>query len=178
MPVVTLLVPPRLRNVRDDGPRQQVVTWSDPLVLAARSVELSGLDFLRNALLGEIPLPPIAALLGFSLLEVEPGRVVFCGEPREQHYNGFGTVHGGFASALFDCALPCAIATTLDKGVMCGTTDLHVRFVRPLTMLTGPLTCEGIVVHRGRTHATAEGRLTDKKGTLFGHATTGCSIIT
>lgn len=159
-----------------DGSRRRSITWADPVALAAHTGEYSGIDFLRNVLCGEIPLPPIATLLNISLLEVAPGRVVFGGEPQEYHYNGFGTVHGGFACVLFDCALPSAIATTLDKGITCSTTDLQVRFLWPLSLLTGPVTCEGTVVHRGKRHATAEGRLCDARGRLLATATTGCSI--
>lgn len=137
---------------------------------------LTGLAFLSRALRGEVPGPPIAALLGFELLEVAEGKVVFGAHPTEAHYSGFGTVHGGYIAALFDCALPCAIATMLESGARCATIDLHTRFFRPITKDTGAITCEGIVIHCGKSHAAAEATLRDTSGQLYAHGTTSCSI--
>ena len=43
------------------------------------------------------------------------GRVVFEGEPGEEHYNPIGVVHGGYAATLLDSALGCAVHTTLAR---------------------------------------------------------------
>jgi acyl-coenzyme A thioesterase PaaI-like protein len=43
----------------------------------------------------------------------------------------------------------CAVHSTLDKGVGYTTVDLQVSFVRPLTTRTGPVRCEGTIVHVG-----------------------------
>jgi len=55
--------------------RQRTVTWTDPLVGAALARDLSGLEYLRAIAGGRIPAPPIAALLGMSIVSVEPGQV-------------------------------------------------------------------------------------------------------
>jgi acyl-coenzyme A thioesterase PaaI-like protein len=51
----------------------------------------------------------IGQTLGFDLVEVERGRVVFEGKPDRSVYNPFGAVHGGYAATLLDSA--CGIAT-------------------------------------------------------------------
>jgi len=48
--------------------RHREVTWTDPLVSAALARDLSGLDYLLGIAEGRIPPPPIAALLGMSVL--------------------------------------------------------------------------------------------------------------
>jgi uncharacterized protein (TIGR00369 family) len=121
---------------------------------------LDGLAGMRAMIAGELPPPPIATLLGFELVEAEKGRVVFAAEPGDQHYNPIGSVHGGLAATLIDSATGCAVHTTLPAGTGYTTTDLHVRFVRAITRDTGRIECVGEVVHRGRTLATAEARLT------------------
>jgi uncharacterized protein (TIGR00369 family) len=121
---------------------------------------LDGLSAMRAMIAGELPPPPIATLLGFELVEAEEGRVVFAAEPGDQHYNPIGSVHGGLAATLIDSATGCAVHTTLPAGTGYTTTDLHVRFVRAITRDTGRIECVGEVVHRGRTLATAEARLT------------------
>jgi uncharacterized protein (TIGR00369 family) len=80
--------------------------------------------------------------------------------PGDQHYNPIGSVHGGLAATLIDSATGCAVHTTLPAGTGYTTTDLQVRFVRAITRDTGRIECAGQVVHRGRTLATAEARLT------------------
>ena len=71
------------------------------------------------------------------------GRVVFAVEPGEQHYNPIGMVHGGLAATLIDSATGCAVHTTLPAGTGYTTTDVQVRFVRPITRDTGRIECIG-----------------------------------
>lgn len=136
-----------------------------------------GLSFLRALKDGRFPAPPITQTLGFTLAEVDPGRVVFSGEPQMRHYNPIGSVHGGFAMTLLDSALACAIHSTLAKGEIYTTLEIKVNLVRPLTTQTGIVRAEGRIVHRGRTVGTAEGDLKDAAGKLYAHATTTCMIF-
>jgi uncharacterized protein (TIGR00369 family) len=144
-----------------------------PDVLLARD----GLSFLRALIAGDLPAPPIAETLGFTLTEAKPGRAVFRGTPEFRHYNPIGTVHAGFAATLLDSAVACAVHTTLAKGEAYTTLEFKLNLVRPLTEKTGPVTAEGRLVHRGRTMATAEGYLKDSAGKLYAHATTTCAIF-
>jgi uncharacterized protein (TIGR00369 family) len=105
----------------------------DPVEAARDLAQLDGLTALRAMIAGEIPPPPIALLLGFELVEVQEGRVVFAVEPGEQHYNPIGMVHGGLAATLIDSATGCAVHTTLPAGTAYTTTDVQVRFVWPAT---------------------------------------------
>jgi uncharacterized protein (TIGR00369 family) len=148
----------------------------DPVEAARDLAELDGLAALRAMIAGEIPPPPIALLLGFELVEVEPGRVVFAVEPDDRHYNPIGSVHGGLAATLIDSATGCAVHTTLPAGTAYTTTDVQVRFVRPITRDTGRIECVGEVVHRGRTLATAEARVT-AGDRLLAHGTASLLIL-
>ncbi len=65
------------RSVATAPVRHRDVTWEDPLVGAALARDLSGLDYLLGIAEGRIPPPPIAALLGMSIVRVEPGQVTF-----------------------------------------------------------------------------------------------------
>ncbi|MBC8075392.1 MAG: PaaI family thioesterase, partial [Chloroflexales bacterium] len=97
--------------------------------------------------------------------------------PAEYHYNPIGSVHGGVAATLCDSAMACAIHTTLPAGVGYTTLELKVNFVRPITVQTGRVTCEGTLIHMGGRVATAEARLTDASGALYAHATTTCLVL-
>lgn len=160
-----------------EGARTRTIVWQDPSVTATRMREMTGLEFLRAITRGDLPPPPIGVLMDFRVVEVDEGRVVFEGVPAEYHYNPIGMVHGGFASTLLDSAMGCAIHSTLPAGVGYATQDIHVRFLRPITHETGLLRCEAQVVHVGRTVGTAEARLTDAAGKLYGQGTTACAVF-
>ncbi|MBI5670278.1 MAG: PaaI family thioesterase [Chloroflexi bacterium] len=160
-----------------DVPRTRTITWDDPMTGALAAPTLSGLDYMQAMIAGKVPRPPIAVLLNFHLVEVAYGRSVFVGEPAEYHYNPIGTVHGGLIATLLDSALGCAVHTTLPVGLAYTTLELHVNFVRPLTKDTGAIRCEGAVLHRGSRLATAEAKVFDRAGKLYGHGTTTCMIF-
>lgn len=138
---------------------------------------LSGLEVLQAIAAGRLPQPPIAATLGFHLIEAEAGRAVFEGLPEVRHYNPIGSVHGGFAATLLDSCMACAVHTTVPVGQAYTSLEIKVNFVRPITEATGPVRAEGRVIHAGRTTGTAEGRITDAAGKLLAHGTTTCLIF-
>lgn len=142
-----------------------------------RLLELDGLQQLQAMRDGELPPPPIMATLGFTDLRPEPGRVVVEMPAAEFHYNPLGGVHGGVISTLLDTAAACAVHTTLAVGEVYTSVDLTVKFLRPVTVASGLLTCEGTVIQRGRRTALAQARLSDEAGRLVAHATSTCMIF-
>jgi uncharacterized protein (TIGR00369 family) len=150
--------------------------WQDPAISAAAARELDGMAFLKEIVAGTIPPPPIAVTLGFSMISVEPGKAVFGITPAEYHYNPIGSVHGGVYATLCDSACGCAVHSMLPAGAYYTSLDLAIRFIRPVTTGTGPLLCEGTVLHLGSRTALAEARLTGEDGKLYAHATSNCLI--
>jgi uncharacterized protein (TIGR00369 family) len=137
---------------------------------------VTGLELLQGIIAGELPRAPIQDLVGFELVEADEGRVVFAGEPGEQHYNPLGTVHGGYAATLLDSALGACVHSTLPEGSAYVTLEVKFNLVRPITAETGPVRAEGRVIHRGKTVATSEAHLRDGAGKLLAHATSTCLI--
>ncbi len=160
-----------------DSSRTRTFSWEDPKSGLVSAMGMSGLEYLQAMSRGDLPVPPIFSLMGMEGGEVEKGKVTFLCTPAEYHYNPIGVVHGGFASTLCDSAMACAIHTMLPAGVAYTTLEMKVNFVRPLTVDTGQVRCEGTVIHMGRTVATAEARLIDLNGKLYAHATTTCLIM-
>jgi uncharacterized protein (TIGR00369 family) len=158
--------------------RSRTYSWDDPKALQKAGSTLSGFDFIKAVFDGNLPPPPIAATMDFTGAEVEEGRAVFTGDPGEYLYNPIGVVHGGFAMTILDSAMGCAVHTTLAAGEAYTSLETSVNFVRPITSETGPVRCEGKVLHRGGRIATAEGRLTSQKtGKLLAHGTTTCLVM-
>lgn len=155
------------------GPSSAAIEAVPPTSL----LEIDGLEFLNRIKDGRVPQPGMAVLLGFDILEIERGRVVFAATPTAAHENPAGATHGGFAATILDTCMTCAVQSTLKAGLACTTLDLHVHYTRGANDKTGLLRAEGKVIHAGRQFATAEGRLTDPQGRLIAHATTSCLIF-
>ena len=150
---------------------------SNAQVLAEAARALPGIEFLRAIRDGRLPPAPMAELLGFRLVEVEPGHAVFEIIPGERHYNPIGVVHGGLAMTLLDSAMGCAVQTQVAVGAAYATLEAKTNLTRPVTSATGKLRAIGKVVHMGSRVATAEARLVDSEGRLYAHATTTCIVL-
>ena len=160
-----------------DAPARTGRGASEGALPQARIAGLSGLEQLRGMLTGELPAPPFARVMRMALAHVEPGRVVFEGVPDFAFLNPLGTIHGGWTAAILDSAMACAVHTTLLAGQGYTTVEMKLNFVRPILPDLGEVACEGIVVHRGGTLATAEGKLFDRGGRLLAHGSETCLIF-
>ena len=117
--------------------KQISVEWSDPVQLATAGRSMAGIDFMRAIRDGRLPAPPTARLLGFDLVEVEPGHAVFEVVPGERHYNPIGVVHGGLAMTLLDSCMGCCVQSAMPPGSGYTTLEAKTNLVRPITMTTG-----------------------------------------
>lgn len=137
----------------------------------------SGLQFMLDVQSGVLARPPIGATLGFTLVDVAPGRVIFQGRPDTAYYNPIGSVHGGWFCTLLDSALACAVQTLVPQGKGYTTLEIKVNMLRPITVGTGLIRAEGRAVHVGGQTGIAEGELYDSAGKIYAHATTTCLIF-
>ena len=138
---------------------------------------LSGLEYMRKLLTGELPPVGMVKLLNLKLIEVSEGYAVFTVQPDERHYNGLGIAHGGLAATLLDTATGCAINAMMPAGRVFTTLEMKINYVRPITADAGVIRCEGTVIHAGSRVATAEGRIVDKTGKLYAHGTATCMLF-
>ena len=142
-----------------------------------RQREMSGLEFVQGLVDGTLPLNTMAKTLGYDVTEAVKGRVIVTCNPTDTHLNPFGTVHGGLAATLLDTCMGLAVLSSLDKGASQTTLEFKISLLRPITLETGPVKAEGIVLNCGRRIGTAEGRVTDSQGRLLAHGTTTCMIF-
>lgn len=161
----------------ETGQRIREITWKDPMIGANIMKGLSGMEYMRGMLSGEIPPPPILQLIGARMVEVNSGHAVFEFKPDECHYNPIGSVHGGIASTVQDSAMGCALHSTLPVGTGYTMLELKVNFIRGISKETGLMRCEGTVIHAGNRIATAKAEVTDQNGKLYCHATSTCMIF-
>jgi uncharacterized protein (TIGR00369 family) len=157
--------------------RSSEYTWVDPAATVRALAGRSGIEVLRAIADGELPPPPVAAMVGLDIEAIEPGRVVFTLNPAETHYNPMGSVHGGVIATLLDTAAGCAVQSVLPAGTSYTSADLHTRFLRPITEQTGLIRAEGTVLTRGSRTALAMARLLDERDRLLAHATSTCLLF-
>ncbi|MFY7069232.1 PaaI family thioesterase [Nocardiopsis changdeensis] len=157
-------------------PREKTVTWYDPKVVAAGREGLTGAGHLRAMAGGELPPPPIAALMGFDLVSVGEGEIVFTGTPDDSVYNPLGIVHGGYVCTLLDTVAGCAVQTTLPAGSGYTSIEIKVNYLRPVTAGT-TLTARGWVPKPGRRVAFAEGDVRDESGKVVATASSTCLVF-
>ena len=160
-----------------EGVRTRTFSWTDPAVHAGLIGQRTGLEVLQAMSSGELPPPPIMRLVDMAEFEAVEGSVTVRLDPQEFHYNPLGSMHGGVISTLLDTACGCSVHSLLPAGVGYTSLDLNVKFLRPVTLASGRLTCVGSVLQKGRRTALAEARLTDARGRLAAHATSTCMLF-
>ena len=133
------------------------------------------LEHTRMILRGEVPPPPIAALLGFTLTSVGDGEATIELKVDERLANPMGTLHGGVLCDIADVAMGSAYASMLDEGESFTTLELKINFVRPVR--AAHLVAVGSVLQRGRTVGVAECTITDDQGRLIAKATSTCLTL-
>ena len=162
----------------DWGPqRSRTVTWHSPGPSTAMGLAMSGLDYLRAVVDGDLPHPPIAGLMQFEFVEVEPGRVLFTCVPDESAYNPIGAIHGGLVCTLLDSVTGCAIHTTLPQGKGYTSIEIKVNYLKAVRLNSGLLTATGTVVKAGARVGFTEGVVTDASGAVVATATSTLLIF-
>jgi uncharacterized protein (TIGR00369 family) len=133
------------------------------------------LDRVRAMIAGTSPPPPVADLVGFRIIEAEPGRAVFVLDAGPQHANPMGTLHGGILCDLADAAMGIAYASTLEEGESFTTLELKINFFKPIW--TARLTATARLVKRGKTVGMTECDVVDEKGSLVARASSTCMTL-
>jgi uncharacterized protein (TIGR00369 family) len=139
--------------------------------------DISGLEFLKRMISGDLPGVPIGDTLGFRVTEAESGRVALLGKPDQRSYNLIGTVHGGWAASILDSAMALSVLSSLDEKTAFTTLDIRINYLKPITMELGEVRAEGRVIQGGRKMAYCEAKLTDASGKLLAHGTGTCLVF-
>ncbi len=119
--------------------------------------------------------PPVADLIGMTLVRAEGGESQMEMVADERHSNPMGTLHGGILCDLADAAMGMAYASTLADGESFTTLELKINFLRPVWNAT--LTADGRVVQGGRSVGLTECDVTDERGRLVARASSTCMTL-
>ncbi|HEY1840201.1 MAG TPA: PaaI family thioesterase [Mycobacterium sp.] len=158
-------------------PQSRTVTWHDPASTAARGLAMPGIDYLKAMIARELPPPPMAVLMQFDLVDVEPGKVVFTCRPDASMYNPNGAIHGGLVCTILDSVAGLALHSTLPVGKGYTSIEIKVNYLKPVRLDAGPLSATGTVVKSGARVGFTEGVVTDAAGKAVATATSTLLIF-
>ena len=133
------------------------------------------LDYCQKLMAGEVPIPPVAHLIGMNMAAVRPGCVVIELEAGKRHASPLGTVHGGILCAIADAAMGLAYGTTLNETETFATVELKINFLRPVWQ--GRLRAEGKVISSGRNLGLVECDVTDQDQRLIARGLSTCMTL-
>jgi uncharacterized protein (TIGR00369 family) len=124
---------------------------------------------LWDVIAGRRPLPAVLGLLGWQVLEAEPGRIRVTFQGKPDFYNPVGFVQGGILTAMLDGVMGAAAVSLLDPGESITTLDMNASFMQSVRDVK--LVAEGRVAHRGGSTVFMDGTLTLEDGSLVATAT-------
>ena len=133
------------------------------------------LELTKAMIRGDVPPAPVAKLVGFKLVAVNPGEAVFEMEASQVHANPMGTLHGGILCDIADAAMGVAYASNLGEGESFTTLELKINFFKPIW--NAHLTATARVVKQGRTVGLVECDVIDEKGSLVARASSTCMTL-
>lgn len=156
---------------------ERTVTWHDPRPSTRAGLAMSGLDYFNSMMAGDLPPSPISQTMNMTMVEAEPGRVVFACEPGDWAFNPLGSIHGGLACTLLDTVCGCAMHTVLPVGRGYTSIEIKVNYLKPIMPDSGPLQATGKLVRAGSRVGFTEGEIRDKNGDLVATATSTLLIF-
>jgi uncharacterized protein (TIGR00369 family) len=110
---------------------------------------------------------PFVHHLGFELGRFEGGESEIVYDPKPEHLNSFGVVHGGVCMTVLDVAMATAARSVQqDMGVV--TIEMKTSFMQASR---GKLSGKGRLMHRTATMAFTEATIYDAEGKACAHAT-------
>ena len=88
--------------------------------------------------------------------------------------NPFGAAHGAVVFAMSDTSMGRAATSVLEPDQLCASTDVHIRFLRPVG--PGQLVARSEIIRQGRTLIQLESKVTDSEGRLAATGTGAFAI--
>jgi uncharacterized protein (TIGR00369 family) len=136
---------------------------------------MNKLEGLKKMAIGEIPGSPASQVIGFTVTDVEVGRVVIELDATERLHNPMGTLHGGILCDIADAAMGYAFSTTLADDELFTTMEIKLNFLKPI--FRSKLRAEGKLIKKGSSVGLLECHIYDKKQSLVAHSTSTCMIL-
>ncbi|QPZ92507.1 PaaI family thioesterase [Thioclava electrotropha] len=159
-------------------PDQYFAEGPDDFLPLEEVLSMSGLDYVRKMVTGDVPSPTVQKLMAYRITEAEEGRVTCRGTPGHPQTNGYGGIHGGWYAMMLDTVMTCSVITGLKKGQTQTTLEFKVNLIRAIKPGTEVIGV-GQLDHIGRSTGVARGEIRGAEdGRLYATGTATCFVMT
>ena len=107
------------------------------------------IELQRQTVAGE-KIFPVWRLTGYRPTGIEEGRCTASLPSSPWFSNGGPAIYGGLLAWAAEFTMGAAVYSTLGRGDVFATLDMHIRFTRPALVNSGDLRLEATVNHRGK----------------------------
>lgn len=118
---------------------------------------------------------PLQEHLGFTIARGGGRAEARIAELGPEHSQPHGATHGAVLFALVDTAMGAAAVSVLPEEVICATSDLQIRYLRPV--FGGSLVASAEVVSQGKRQITLRGEIHDGDDKLVATATSAFAVL-
>jgi uncharacterized protein (TIGR00369 family) len=139
---------------------------------------LSGIpiELQRRTVDGE-PIFPVWRLTGYRPTAIEDGRCAATLPSSRWFSNGSPSIYGGLLAWAAEFTMGAAVYSTLGRGDLFATLDMHIRFTRPASVDSGDLTFDATVNHRGKRLRVTSCNVNDREGRRVAMATSSALVV-
>ncbi len=120
---------------------------------------------------------PVWRLTGYRPTLVEEGRVNATLPSSAWLSNGGPAIYGGLLAWAAEFTMGAAVYSTLGRGDVFATLDMHIRFTRPALINSGDLTLSASVNHRGRLLRVCSCNVDNAEGKRVAMATSSALVV-
>lgn len=132
---------------------------------------------LQRATIRENRTHPIWQFTGYKPITVEKGFFQATLPSSPWFSNGSLSINGGLLAWAAEFTMGASVYSTLAPGDLMASLDMHIRFTRPASIGTDPLTLTGRVHHLGRQLRVASSDIENAEGKRVAMATGSALVI-
>jgi uncharacterized protein (TIGR00369 family) len=134
------------------------------------------IDLQRRTVAGE-KIFPVWRLTGYRLTAIDDGRCTGILPSSPWFSNGGPSIYGGLLAWAAEFTMGAAVYSTLGRGDVFATLDMHIRFTRPALIDSGNLSLEASVNHRGRLLRVSSCNVNNAEGKRVAMATSSALLV-
>jgi uncharacterized protein (TIGR00369 family) len=134
------------------------------------------IDLQRRTIAGE-KIVPVWRLTGYRPTAIDDGRCMAIVPSSPWFSNGGPSIYGGLLAWAAEFTMGSAVYSTLGRGDVFATLNMHIRFMRPALINSRNLTLEASVNHRGHRLRVSSCNVDNAKGKRVAMATSSALVV-
>ena len=134
------------------------------------------IELQRRTIAGE-KIFPVWRLTGYRPTSIDDGRCMAIVPSSPWFSNGGPSIYGGLLAWAAEFTMGAAVYSTLGRGDVFATLDMHIRFTRPALIDSGNLSLKASVDHRGKRLRVSSCNVDNAQGKRVAMATSSALVV-